>query len=59
VVPRYLLRETDAKGRDHAESFDAPDDRAALLRIKGETRGLWFQLWRDRVLVREGRPRRP
>jgi hypothetical protein len=57
-MPRYVLREVDRHGRLHSEEFDAPDDKAALTRIKGETRGRRYELWCGDELVDEGKPKR-
>jgi hypothetical protein len=43
-VPRYVLREVDGAGQRHVEEFDAPDDATAIRRIKGEVRGVSYQL---------------
>ena len=57
-MPRYRVIEVDRRGSTHWEEFDAPNDKTALKRVWDEVRGQWFQLWRDGVLVHEGRPKR-
>jgi hypothetical protein len=52
------LREVDGAGQRHVEEFEVPDDATAIRRIKGEVRGVSYQLWQGDWLLEEGKPKR-
>jgi hypothetical protein len=56
-MPTYQLVEVDRQRKRRVETFEAPDDRTALMRIEGEPRGIHYELWRDDELIDEGQPR--